>query len=139
MMLSAASRWTTQVACLLGVMAMIRTASGQMIAPAGVRISSAVIAPCKACSEHALGSTNYDSEDAFTLGHSSRRAHILIGFVAGVTIGVAIGSIVANRDAKRCHTESCQGPFQGLNEMIKGGVYGVLLGTLVGAVWPVRN
>lgn len=133
MSLCASWRWTLGFAFLAGVMAS-RTAGAQKIAPAGVR-SSHFLPPYKG-SENSLTSSTYQAEAAYSQGYS-RATHILFGTVGGLAIGVYVGSVRGRHDAKQCHTDSCVAV--GLNDMIKGGLFGALLGSVVGTAWPVRQ
>jgi hypothetical protein len=59
--------------------------------------------------------------------------------LGGTALGIDAGAIVGSRDAGRCHSESCEGPFSGVSEMIEGGLVGAALGVVVGVAWPVRK
>jgi hypothetical protein len=126
------------LAFLIGIVVLTRTASGQVIAPAGVRNSFPVTPgePCAACSKRAIVD-GHQREAAFGLGHS-RKIDAFVGFVAGGVVGFGIGALKAHHDLRRCG-EACEAPFAGVNEMLGGIVIGAALGTAVGAFWPVRQ
>jgi hypothetical protein len=127
-------------AALIGVVGAGAVAEGQGIRPVGVRALPVRFEECITCSAAVSASVRYETAAAFPVPHS-RQSHILIGFVSGVAVGVATGAIVANQAAKRCHAESCQvqAALGGLGDMIEGGFFGAVVGTTVGALWPVRR
>jgi hypothetical protein len=138
MSLSAKSRRILGLALLIAAV-FSRVATGQAIGPAGVHTSHVIPSLCQSCSKWLLASS-YEREVAFSSGRS-RKAHVLLGLVGGIVVGVLAGELRGSDDKGRClkikNTDTCG--LVEVNDMVWGGLYGGLLGTIVGAFWPIQK
>jgi hypothetical protein len=110
----------------------------QRIAPVGAHAPS-TRAATRASDAKRQPTTFGDAAKAETGTGRSRQFHVVMGVVGGTALGIAAGAVVATRNAERCHSESCAGPFSGVSETIEGGLIGAALGVLVGVAWPVHR
>lgn len=132
MSLSKKSRGILGLSLLIGGL-FSRLATGQAIAPAGVHSSYATPSLCQSCSERVLAGS-YEPEVAFSVARS-RKAHVLLGLVGGLAVGVYIGAVRGRHDEAQCNSNTCL--YSSLNDIVEWGLCGALLGTIVGAVWPI--
>lgn len=73
----------------------------------------------------------------FTVSHK-RQVHILVGMASGLIVGMSAMTIDSNRQAKRCHSESCEVTAgEGLAIGIVG-LGGAAIGGVLGALWPTH-
>ena len=132
-LVAARSRRIWGIALLIGGV-FSRVTTGQAVSPAGVQISSATPSLCQSCSEQLLA-RSYEPEAALPVARS-RKAHILVGAVTGLAVGVYVGFLKARHYGKRCHAEGLSCASVELDDVIEGGLAGGLLGGIAGAVWP---
>src|SRR4051812_31932138 len=107
LMLAFIARRSIMFMCVLIVgLASASTLQGQRIAPVGARPSAT-----------AAGKSSDTKGESVTFGDAtleaagtrhSKQFHVVTGLLGGTAIGVVVGAVVANQEAKRCHAESCQ-------------------------------
>jgi hypothetical protein len=133
------ARWSI-ISMLVLIVASVSATSlqAQRIAPVGAQAAS-TRAATHASDPKRQPTTFGDAAQAEAGTGHSRQFHVVMGLLGGTALGIAAGAIVGTRNAGRCQSESCQGPFNGVSETIEGGLIGAALGVLVGVAWPVHE
>lgn len=139
MLVPVAFRLSVTAAVLAFLLVVAQVGHAQVIVATGVR-PAFLTAGCRGCSQVRVANPNHERHAEFTMVHS-RRAHIVVGLIAGVLVGASTGAVIGNQNAKRCHAESCQvdAALGGLGDVVMAGLVGAVVGGVIGAVWPARE